>query len=363
MKSMKKYGFMAVLAALLLTGCYSEDPLKATEMEGLSSKFDFPQGTTEADAVFERIYEKFGTQVIYKDFTERDLLRSWTLPSGYAGGDLTYLYKYVTDPDKLLEAALTIEKKVFGLLPEDIMKEVLKPYPYLYLTDDLRLIMMGGRIDDPTMLYPVKALDGLGINLQLDAAPDDYTYKVFFPLRLAVEFFIQAFNKKLITMSPEFYAMKGSTTTSLRSYVRAMSDPLQYDNYWARQGYLQLISFDKGIPKDGLGKTGKAGDYQSNSAIPPLTEVDKEIPWFFIFLSTDRNWRTYDDVNAGPGDDGTLSGIFYDCPMLVNRLELYTAEMKRQGIDFEEIQRILYDDPTDNSTVVTNPWPIAATER
>lgn len=348
MKNMKKYSFLAILSVILFAGCYNEGALTPTKLDKITGKFEFPQGTSEADEIFERIFEKYGTQVIYKDFTEADLNRSWMSPTGNMS-TTPATYEYITDPDALLEAARTIEDKILGLMPEDVMRRVLRSYPYIYLTDNLKSYDMAGEAY-VEFFYPVRALDGITINLQLNADADDYVYKVYYPLRIALEFFNQAFSQGLITVPEEFYSLYGPQENGrLVTFQRSLEDPSSYDNYWARQGRLPYIGSFTGVAN--LSKTYL---WRQNSLLEPLTADNRETPWFFVFLSTDRNWRTYDD---GQGVvDNTNQGVFYDCPRIVDRLELFYDSMQEQGIDFDEIQRRLYDDEDDNSTVVTNPW-------
>lgn len=383
---MKKY-FLPLLTALLLAGCYNEGELAPSQLDGIGSKFNFPQGTTQADEIFKRIYEKYGTKVIYKDFTEQDLQRGWV--NSAQSSAVVYEYDYITDEADLLEAAMIIEEKILGLFPEETMKKVLRSYPYIYLTDNLHSITQSlvGPVTDYLSIYPIRALDGIGINLQLDHLPktdaqieaeirvanqtvvnnggvgkteaqlladidtavkkQKYRFRVYHPLRIAVEFYNQAFYKGWITVSEDFYKKGELGTTLLRSYNRSTEDPAIYDNYWARQGRMPFVS-----PLNGVPFMSKSWSWQNQIAISPLTGKYIEIPFCLIFLATDRNWRTYDDVKGVP--DETLTGIFYDCPLLTNRLQIYYDEMKEQGIDCDKIQRILYE--TGNVGINTNPW-------
>jgi hypothetical protein len=339
---------MAVLAALVLAGCHGEKDLVPTQLGSITDKFDFPQGTSEADEIFERIYEKYGTKVIYKDFTVMDLERSWVSQVDSGGGEVKYMFDYVTDPDKLLEAARTFENKIFGLMPEETVRTIMRAYPYIYLLDNLHYQQAGKVYTE--IIYPVKPLDGIAVNLQLGAAADDYTAKVYHPVRLAAEFLARGVVRGTIEIPAEFNDLKGTMQVgNLTSFLVVSADPERYDNYWARQGRLPFIS------TSGMAGVGKTSKGQQNVPMnKDLSDTQRDVPWAFIFLSTDRNWRTYDD-QRGVMDD-TNTGVFYDCPRLVERLEVLTRAMKEQGIDFDEIQRRLYDDPDDNSTVVTNPW-------
>lgn len=320
---MKKY-YGLLLSALLLTACYNEDTLRPTELESISDKFDFPQGTSEADAVFERIYEQYGTKVIYKDFTEMDLNRAWLTPNSEIF-DTRYRWNYIADPDQLLKAARTMEESVFGLLPQEMVRKAMHSYPYVYLMDSLHTVNMTST--DQWAVYPTKALDGLSVNLQMTAQPDQYSYKVYFPLRIALEVFGVAFNRGEITLPEAFYSEIGPVPrVDLKSYDDAKGD--LYENYWARQGYMQYVRLYGQI------SLSKKSGFDPPSVIQPFTGRNQEVPHFFLFLSIDRNWRDY----FKPG------GIFEDCPRMQNRLNIFYNHMKEEyGIDFDEIQRKLYD--------------------
>lgn len=337
------------LAAVMLAACHREKELTPTPVS-VADKFPFPQEGTPADAqaVLDEIYELYGVKVIYKDFTEKDLNRSWLSPS--SGAESTYTWDEL-EGDKLRAAAETLRDKVFGLLPAEIVKVAAKSCPYLYLTDnllwDVQTMGGGGVVQYTIPTYPQRALDGMAVNLQMDANPDDYKYKVFYPALIAGEFFNQAFNLGAITLSKEFYSMLGPIRAGLYDYNLAAreNDP---ERYWARQGHIPRVDVRSGNIGAGKIRVTKSFAFTPHMGRAPLTGTYAEIPDTFLFLCLDRNWRTYDDEQGVPNDN-TLTGVFYDCPRLVDRLELFTAEMARQGIDFDEIQEKLYAGTTVNT--------------
>ncbi len=353
---MKKY-LLLTICAFIMCACYKEDKITPSLIGGAADKFDFPQEGTPVDvqAVLDEIYEDYGVKVIYKDFTSMDLNRAWLSPTTGVGSEITW--EYITDNDKLLEAVTTLRDKVFGLLPAEIMKPALKAFPYIYLLDNLQQhtrVLGGGTVTTAYAIYPTRALDGMAVNLQLDAEPDNYLYKVYFPVYIAGEFFNQAFYLGNITLSKTLFvdvmsdAMRAGmwsynwTNDGMPSHNGVASSP---EMYWARQGWVPRINTVSGIPQVSKGSTHTASPGRA-----PLTGTWAEVPETFIYLCVDRNWRTFDD-EEGVANDGTLTGVFYDCPKLIERLELFTSEMAAQGIDFEEIQEKLYA----GTTITTYP--------
>jgi len=327
------YLYVMTLSVVLLTGCYKEDKLVPTLLSSVTDKFDFPQGTTPADEIFQRIYNKYGVKVIYKDFTERDLNRAWQSP---VGGEISvgYMWNYLTDEQQLDSVATILEQKVFPLLPDTIIKAASRAYPYMYLVD--QLYAPTNMVHFP--IYPVNAFDGITVNLEATAGSDNYTYKVFFPLRIVLEYFMFAFNAGLIDNLPDaFYNSLGSVTAYYYvSKYRSETFPDQYDRYWARNGELPLVSASSGRIT-----MGQYSGWFRGSALPPLTGIYIDVPYFFMYLSVDPHWREHFETG----------GAFEDCPRLKARLDVYYDHMKSFGIDFDKIQELLYDGTTVDTSI------------
>ena len=333
---MKLYHLFALLLYVsLLTGCYKEAPLVPTQMGSVADKFDFPQGTASYDEVFQRINNEYGIKVIYKDFTENDINRAWQSPTG---GEISvgYIWNYLVDEQQLNTVAAILEQKVFPLLPDTIMKAASQAYPYMYLMDKLYAPSNMAHF----ALYPVNAFDGITVNLEATADSDNYSYRVFFPLRVAVEYFMFAFNKGMIPDLPSsFYTAVGSV--SIFNYVSrywAATRPDRYNDYWARNGELPSIS-----SYSGRITIGQYSGWMRSSALPPITGSSWEVPYFFMYLSLDPNWRANFDTG----------GVFEDCDRLKTRVEMFYNYMKGYGIDFDKIQEILYSGTTVDKR---SPW-------
>ena len=78
---MKKYYILITitLALLFFSACGDEEKLTPSDIDSMS-RFEFPEGDSEADQIFSDIYDKFGVQVIYKNWVEKDWTKSWTNP-------------------------------------------------------------------------------------------------------------------------------------------------------------------------------------------------------------------------------------------------------------------------------------------
>ena len=255
--------------------------------------------------------------------------RSWLSPSGQDLIKTEWKWTYATD-EQIESAATTLEQKVFALLPDAIVKAGMRPYPYMYLIDGLYPVSSGLLLP----LYPTKALDGMAVNLELSAMPGNYTHKVFFPLRIAAEIFISACSQGIISIPDAFFDGIGQD-----DYIswNSASDPAQgggpgteqYERYWARRGRIPFIGVEGQIA---VGKNTRYNGGRA-TAIAPLTQKDSEAAYFFMFLSLDRHWRSYFEEG----------NIFYDCPLLENRITMFCNRMKDiYGIDFDAIQEKLY---------------------
>jgi hypothetical protein len=324
-----RYFSFLLLTLFLLGGCYKEKALTPTGITSIGEKFTFPQGSSPADAVFERIDGRYSVKVIYKDFTQGDINRSWLSPSGQDFIKTEWRWNYLTD-EQTASAAGTLEQKVFSLLPDSIVRAGTRSYPYFYLIDGLYPVSSGLHLP----LYPTKALDGMAINLELSASPDNYTHKVFFPLRVATEIFIAAYARGDIRVPEEFFA--GLDEKDNVSY-NAANNPLQgggpgterYERFWARRGRIPFVSLE------GLISIGENTTHNSSraSAIEPLSRRDSEVAYFFMFLSLDKHWRS----RFEPGN------LFHDCPLLESRITMFYNRMKNvYGIDLDAIQEKLY---------------------
>ncbi|MDR1883994.1 MAG: hypothetical protein LBR26_14610 [Prevotella sp.] len=334
-----------LLAVLALSGCEKET-ITPTRVESAASKFDFPQGTSPSDDVIKDIYEKYGVKLIYKDFTQKDMDRAWKSPEGESFISTRCDWKYL-DVDTQLDPAISIlQEKVFGLLPENVVRAALRSCPYIYVADDIHYIT-GSRVK--MSVYPVKALDSWTVSLGLDyQQPDNYSTRVVYPAQIMLEMFVYAYVEGAITMPSGFFDgldTYGMTITSRNEAKAAGEGTLDYQNYWARRGFLPFIS-----PESGRIFTGPSSPSCSINVTPMhlLGTAAREIPQFFLFLCLDTHWKEYFE----PGN------IFEDCPKLQARLDMFNNRMKDvYGIDFDVIREKLYE----NSTVDRTPDRYAAT--
>jgi hypothetical protein len=345
MKHMKQY-WLYILSVIFLSACYHEDEIAPTILESVTDKFEFPQGTSPADAIFKRIYDTYGVKVIYKDFTQSDIDRSWQSPNS-AFDNIKYQWDYV-DEQHILEAAEILDQKVFGLFPEEVIRTAARAYPYIYLVNGLRTVIPG-LSESHYPLYPTRALDGITINLELGAAPDNYTYKVYYPMRIATEFFISAYYQmyEKAPLPEIFYTSVGDrkSATYYLSYDLAHSkqpdknhpDPL--NDYWAKQGRIPPFG------SYGQIMIGPRTGYQQETAIQPLDGQHKEIPFFFMYLCVDPHWREHfkNEPNR----------FFAGCDLLEIRLNtFYDYCLDNYGIDFDKVQKRLYAGTTVDTTWV-----------
>jgi hypothetical protein len=331
-----KRNYFLLLATVFLLACYSEGPLTPTDMESLPSRFVFPQGNTLADEKFERIYRRANTRVIHRDFTSMDINRSWLAPP--TGGVDPFIWNHFSSPAELNAAAAMLYYKTFALLPDNIMRAGLQGISYVYLTDNLYETFPLFPVPDADHpMHPVRAIDARTIGLRPNAPLDNFTHQVFFPLRLVVEIFNTAFYRGYLSLPDSWFTDIGDArSVDMVSYARAAREPANFENFWARQGMLPSV-----ILRTGRISLGRATGMSTPAEIPPLVGRYREIPYFFMYLSLDVNWR----------DHFLPGGVFYNCPRLYRRLNVFYDTMKGYGIDFSEIQRILFEGTTVDTSI------------
>jgi hypothetical protein len=332
---MKRY-VIIILGIWALQACSKEEALTPTALESAISKFDFPQGDSPTDNVIKEIYEEYGVKLIYKDFTESDVNRTWKSPEDGSFISSRCEWKYLDETTQQLEQAVDILKeKVFDLLPDAVIKAALRACPYLYVVDNIHYAE-GSR--EQMSVYPVKGLDSWMVNVALNyQQTDNYPMRVVYPAQIMCEMFVYAYAEGAITMPPEFFEGLDTRSTTFKSRNAANaagSGTPEYDNYWARRGFPPFVS-----PISGRIFTGPSHTSTAVTAIvtTPMTEATREIPQFFLFLCLDTHWREY--FEAG--------NIFDDCPKLKARVEMFNSRMKDEyGIDFDAIREKLYEGST-----------------
>ncbi|MDR0511163.1 MAG: hypothetical protein LBH06_08745 [Rikenellaceae bacterium] len=319
-------------AAIWLTGCYKEAPLKPTYMTSVGEKFAFPQGSAAHDDIFKRIFDRFGIKVIYKDFTQSDLNRSWTSPSGGQLISTEFRWNYETDPSHLEQAGRTIEK-ILGLLPDSVLRTGLR-VPYLYLIDGLYPTSSGTKMT----LYPGHGLDAKAINLELSAAPNSYCFRVFFPFRLFVDIFMESVYEGRISMPAEWYQgiNSESDVTSWNSAQTSGPGTIQYRRFWGRQGNIPFLQYFTGFISIGGGTTQSSRDATGfgNAERMNADPKAKDIAYYLMFTCLDYHWESY----FAPGK------LLDDCSLTRSRIETFITRMRNvYGVDVDLIRDALYD--------------------
>lgn len=330
---------------LVLGACNNEKGITPSVIESAANKFEFPQEGTPANvqAIFDDIYARYGTKVIYKDFTERDMNRGWMAPS--TGSSATYAWDEIKDPAKLLKAAEILRDKIFNALPADKMKPVMRGVQYLYLCDNLRSVTQAGPVisEDVLPMYPSVALDGMGVNLQVNAADDDRTYRSYFPARILANLFDRAYFTGIFTLTDDFFNEMGKGSKpaiNQQSYAHS-NDGLVHENqeptpedYWAQRGMIPSPTMVSGRLE--IGKHHVLGNY---TYFPSFLANRPDASKAFLYLCMDPNWRTFGAEQGAI--DNTLTGIYYNTRLL-RRLEMFSDQMLEQGVDMAQICANIY---------------------
>ena len=90
-------------------------------------RYEFPQGNNSWDKDLEEIQKEFGIYIIYKDFEETDLNRSWT---GALGEGSTYFGESLNDEQAEFMTKF-MKNHIFAYLTPQATRKVLPMYYYM----------------------------------------------------------------------------------------------------------------------------------------------------------------------------------------------------------------------------------------
>lgn len=112
-----------LIATCTLSACYHEDDLTPSANETVG-RFDFPQGTNSWDRDAEKIAGEFGVQLIYTNFSEEELNRTW-VGSSLTGSPI--LADTLND-DQADFAISFMKDHIFAHLNPDLLPRVFPTY-------------------------------------------------------------------------------------------------------------------------------------------------------------------------------------------------------------------------------------------
>lgn len=217
-----KHIIPALLATLLFAGCYSEDDIVPSDDSGSVDRFTFPQGDNSWDKDIVDIYNTFGVEIIYKDFTSTDINRAWTsIGSNYSAT--------VPESDAEVEYTVNVLKNhVFRYLTPAITKGVFKPY--LYIAHNLMLHYRAGSSDGSATNHKFNGLDSWTACLYWDnGRKTPTTREELFQVRGSFLYEILAMAMQNINI-PDEYNEGFDYTTNINSYNPSS------DNYYLKRG-------------------------------------------------------------------------------------------------------------------------------
>lgn len=250
MKLMKQYILYTIAfftIALFSISCSDEDKLTPSDIDNMS-RFDFPEGDSEADRIFADIDETYGVKIIYKSWTEKDWTKKWTNPGG---GAISYngfgRYFVSGEVDSTLVVAEFMRDHIFAHLGYKILKGH-KPYIYLVnsfgTTMDLGVISFRGY-----QLYSDEGLDFVIYSPYATYNPS-YTaqgfHQLFTPNNEAEKYKVRSrmIYKKIILnainkgtlVEPDGFSSGLDYTTKLD-----VKDPSKSD-YFLNRGFIKLVN-------------------------------------------------------------------------------------------------------------------------
>lgn len=306
-----------------LWGCDSEDDIVPSELVTPTSKFEFPQGNTPADAKLADIYDRVGVKVIYKDFTENDWIRSWTPPTPFGSN---YRWDFVTG-SRIDDAVDILYDVVFANIPDDISRKVLQKTPYMYLTGD----MVNAQSNIRIFMLSLSALDSRTVSVHAGTT-SDYTTRIFGPVRILVALLSEALDRGLITLPDGFMDDVDFTTPTVTGVAAA--DPAKYPNFWARRGFCPKTNTS-------TGRISASDATQTN--YPSSYKTSREMFVYYAhYLALEPNL----DSRFLPG------GLYEDCPLLRSKIDTFLNHMKTNyGIDLRALNSKLFTGFTGNLSV------------
>ena len=119
--------YLYCLLGCLFLSCYNEDKLVADKEGEGGMRYEFPQGNNSWDKDLEEIQKKFEIYIIYKDFEEADLNRSWT---GKLGQGSTYFGESLNDEQAEFMTKF-MKNHIFAYLTPQVTRKILPMYYYM----------------------------------------------------------------------------------------------------------------------------------------------------------------------------------------------------------------------------------------
>lgn len=330
-----KYLIVSLLALSgLFVACDDEKALTPSEIGSMTDKFEFPQGNSSIDQQLVDVYEKFGVKLIYRDFTTKDWLSTWTPPTGSIED---FLWEPLSGND--LQAAVDmLDHKVFSFIPAEIARKTLQSSPYIFILNNFRqeFVFPNGTVYSYLSYRNMGSMDSRIVSYHsMFNEPDNYRFGVYAPIFILYNFIESAIDNGIITMPDQFYSGIDYTTALVsRSVAGDKPEAASYNNYWARRGFTPHINSVSGLIT--IGSTQKSFDIKDWAK--PLIEIKN----FFRYTMSDPNL----DAHFEPG------GIFEDCPKLRERFDIFINHMKTEyAIDVRAINRKAFE----GSKVDTDP--------
>ena len=238
--------YLYCLFGCLFLSCYSEDKLVADKEGEGGMRYEFPQGNNSWDKDLEEIQKEFGIYIIYKDFEETDLNRSWT---GALGEGSTYFGESLNDEQAEFMTKF-MKNHIFAYLTPQATRKVLPMYYYMVYS--FRSMGWGGY-----WYFGKNKFDGMdywSICMYSDNPEEGSFYKKIVPPSTEEEYFIcrgtilmeileRAVKKGTIEI-PEQFHEGFDYTSAVNSYDE------NAENYYKRRGLPGLnYGVDSGLQR------------------------------------------------------------------------------------------------------------------
>ena len=301
---MKKntYIFLIMLLAAMFASCDDNETLTPSDIDSLS-RYEFPQGEENWDNIFDEIYQQHGTQLLYKDFTSKDLEKKWVEDNAF--GDAKYIWRYYPEDgtDTLQVLSNYLRDKIFAYLNPEISKETFKPY--IYLASGFQLASYFGEY----VFYTNMPLLADGMDYWIFSLPPNVIYgkpleanEKYIRTQIIAAYFRAAYERGALVM-PAGFGNNVDYSTQLEI------EDTTNENYFLNRGFTHYINLQASNEKD--------------MRIPPEGYKAEQ-------LSKLKNGADFINYITALIFDPDFNNTYKDYPLVLERASIVIDYMKEQ---------------------------------
>lgn len=321
----KLFNILIIFAlATALTACSDDETLTPSAVDTMS-RFEFPEGDSEYDKIFEQIYEEHGVQIIYQNWTEKDWEKAWKDP-GLTGVSSSY---YGTHPsngviDTLSIVAEFVRDDIFKHISPELTRKTLRPYIYLvngyhtfFSFGTITLQSYSIRNENPGLDNVIWSPYSLNTSYPNFLEGNAQTKHLIRCIYLWCDILEDAMNKGIIADLPSLSAGLDLTTAM---YIN--SSYINDANYYLTRGFVNIVErlFNRSAAPPISGNTIYPAAYNSETGKKTLLQHYIRFAMYY--------------------DEETINTTYGQYPLVMERYEMVTDYMLDvYGVDLKAIAR------------------------